>query len=91
VVSGLVLLPGLAELSEVPLEKMNYCLLVYFSGWFIIKMMLLGEDLTLPGSSYVVGTHELKDKLTRLIVCIVGVVFVVHSLLIIHGIVDLKG
>jgi len=69
------LLPRIAELSIISFENMNYFLIVYFSAWFVIKMITIGEEVTLSVSSYIVGAHELKDKFTRLIVCIVYNIF----------------
>jgi hypothetical protein len=89
ILSASFLLPGLEEFTAMPLKKMNFCLLVYFSGWFCLSLIILGEDFTLPGSGKVIGVQGRINKLVRFIVLITGIIFVIYSLLLIYNVLEL--
>jgi hypothetical protein len=84
------LLPGLEEFTTMPLEKMNFCLLIYFSGWFYLSLIILGEDFTLPGSGKVIGAQGKVNKVVRCIVLIASITFVIYSLLLIYNVLELE-
>jgi hypothetical protein len=84
------LLPGLEEFATMPLEKMNFCLLIYFSGWFCLSLIILGEDFTLPGSGKVIGAQGKVNKVVRFIVLIASITFIIYSLLLIYNVLELE-